>query len=240
MANPSEMSTHMKVIEASISYHWILILVLIAILVSALLLLHRKFLRNRENKIHNLTNQLASGHSHFKRLAAATSRLAKLQDPEKVLMLIVKAAVQDFGFRMAFIGIAKEDLSVEILRTEGYMNGFFPEVRLSLDDSKTGSDPTGNCMRTLEPKHINLLEADSESVPYRDQALARGFRSCASVPLVLSDIGHGALTVFSEHPDAFTEAEIKSLQIFSNYASVAYEAAILFAKLHNQSNSQEI
>lgn len=188
-------------------------------------------LRNRDDKTNQLTNQLAGVHGHFKRLAAANSRLAKLQEPDKVLSIIVKAAVQDLGFRMAFIGVAGEDMKVRILKTDGYSDNFFRDVQLSWDDTQPNLDPTGNCLRTLQPAYINLLEAKTEDVPYREQALARGFRSCAAVPLVLEDIGHGSLTVFSEDPVIFSEAEIKSLQIFSSTASIAYEAAYIFVNL---------
>lgn len=106
----------------------------------------------------------------------------------------------------AWIGESEDD---EILprawggRQDGYLN----EVSVTADQSETGRGPGGSAVRTREMQIVHDVSRDPEFEPWREDALERGYRSVAAVPLVHDDNAYGILVVYAAEPYAFDDDE---------------------------------
>lgn len=73
------------------------------------------------------------------------------------------------------------------------------------DGSIPGSGPADKAIRTNEVQAVNVDTADFE--PWREEALERGFESLVAVPLHYRETVYGALVVYANRPDAFSQRE---------------------------------
>ena len=76
-----------------------------------------------------------------------------------------------------------------------------------MDDAPTGRGPAGTALREERLSVAQDVQCDPSFEPWREQALERGFRSVAGVPLVHDGTTHGVLVVYAAHADAFDDTE---------------------------------
>ncbi len=91
-------------------------------------------------------------------------------------------------------------------------------------DEPHGRGPTGVAVRQRRHVAIDEIASDERMVPWRDAALARGFRASASFPLVVDDRCVAVLTAYSTEPGFFDAQEIELLQRITADLSFAVEA----------------
>jgi PAS domain S-box-containing protein len=118
-------------------------------------------------------------------------------------------AISDIGpYRFAWIGDHDtETETVEPRATAGIENDYLDDVEITVDESATGRGPTGRAIRTGEVAIVDDIAADDAYATWRDDALDRGYRASAAVPLVDEDRLYGVLNVYADRTDAFDERE---------------------------------
>ncbi len=103
----------------------------------------------------------------------------------------------------------------------GFGEGYLEHIEVTWDDSPTGGGPTGQAIKTSAPSVMRDIEVAPEYQPWRKQALERGYRSSAALPLRFENRVLGALCVYSEIPNAFDIEEIGLLQEVSDHLAYA-------------------
>jgi diguanylate cyclase (GGDEF)-like protein len=106
----------------------------------------------------------------------------------------------------------------------GEGQGYVDEVRISLDPGiAQGQGPAGNALR--EGRHFvcNDIEHDPCTAPWRDQALAKGFRASAAFPLRVEGRVIGVLNLYAAEADFFDAEEIRLLEELAADASLGLE-----------------
>jgi len=71
---------------------------------------------------------------------------------------------------------------------------------------------------------VDEIASDGRMAPWRDAALARGYRAVASFPLVVDDRCVAVLTAYSGEPGFFDEQEVELLERITTDLSFALEA----------------
>jgi|AntRauMinimDraft_4_1070384.scaffolds.fasta_scaffold00087_37 predicted DNA binding protein/DNA-binding NarL/FixJ family response regulator len=89
----------------------------------------------------------------------------------------------------------------------GVEDGYLDEVTITIDDSETASGPTGKAVRAKDVQVMQNLQTDAGYEPWREQAIERGYRSSASIPITHKDLLYGVLNVYAPSPNAFSEPE---------------------------------
>ena len=89
----------------------------------------------------------------------------------------------------------------------GVEDGYLDELTVTVDDAPTGRGPAGTALREERLSVAQDVQCDPSFEPWREQALERGFRSVAGVPLVHDGTTHGVLVVYAAHTDAFDDTE---------------------------------
>jgi len=79
-------------------------------------------------------------------------------------------------------------------------------------------------IKTRKPFVINNIKLDKRSIPWREEALKRNFRTAISIPLVHREIVIGAMTVYADIEKAFGKKEIRFLKEVANDIVVGVES----------------
>jgi len=171
-------------------------------------------------------------------LSSGNLTLFRAHDEETLLSEVCRDIVKAGGFVMAWIGYAVDDAerSVRVMACAGQGTDYLDGIRVSWDEAQVnGRGPTGLTIRSGR-SHINQSWQSNPNVaPWRDEALARGFR--ASVALPLAGPGHciGALMVYATEADAFDAQEVAPLEELARNVSIAIQAL----RAHRQRDAAE-
>ena len=126
----------------------------------------------------------------------------------------VCAALADADpYRFAWIGEYDPDTREIVPRHHagieaGYLDAI--DVPVGPDDDSLG--PTARAFRTGAVQVMQHIAEDPAYRPWRDQALERGYRSSAAVPLVYEGSTYGVLNVYADRPSAFDDTECAVLE----------------------------
>lgn len=113
----------------------------------------------------------------------------------------------------AWIGEDDPDSETVIPRASaGVEAGYLDDVTITTDESATAQGPTGTAVRTLEMQVMQNIPEDPAYEPWREQALERGYRSSAAIPLVYEDTFYGVLNVYADRTGAFDPDERELLE----------------------------
>jgi len=109
----------------------------------------------------------------------------------------------------------------------GADGGYLDDLEITTDASATGQGPTGRAVRTRELAVAQQLSDDERFEPWREEALERGYRSSAAVPLVHDDVLYGVLNLYADRTDAFDERERALLsELGDDVAHALYHAEV--------------
>jgi GAF domain-containing protein len=159
-------------------------------------------------------------------LVSASRKLIEQVDVDAVGHDILKTLVTSFGVRLAWIGSAEADGRVRPLYREGDAE-YLRDVEIRWDDSPLGQGPAGIAIRTGRPIVMDVA-ADSRFAPWREAAVAKGYRQVAAFPMMRGTTSFGQLIVYSDRPGFFTTAKVELIQTYANIATGAFEKARLF------------
>ena len=114
---------------------------------------------------------------------------------------------------MAWIGFALHDeaKTVQPVAIAGFEDGYLQAVKITWSDDETGRGPTGTAIRTGIIKINRSSWSNPEYAPWRSEAVNRGYASSIALPLIDHKGIFGALTMYSNEPDAFDDEETKLL-----------------------------
>lgn len=144
--------------------------------------------------------------------------LVRAADEQKLLRDVCGILVGHGGYRMAWVGFvgADEAKTVRPAAQAGYEAGYLETVRITWADVDRGRGPTGTAIRTGKPSITRNILSDPLYVPWREDALKRGYASAAALPLASAGRVLGALNLYAAEPDAFDEAETELLIALAN------------------------
>ena len=171
-----------------------------------------------EDKIGDL-NRLYSMLSDTKQ---ATVRIA---DREKLLQEVCRITVEQGLFLMAWIGIidSKRNL-VKPVAWWGSEEGYLDKIRISVGSGPEGRGPTGRAIREGRYFICNDIERDPLMLPWRAEALKRGYRSSAAFPLHGEGSVIGAFSVYAGEVHCFDNEKIRRLEGLAADISLALDS----------------
>ncbi|HEX4163945.1 MAG TPA: ATP-binding protein [Bryobacteraceae bacterium] len=127
---------------------------------------------------------------------------------------ICRVAVEHGQFTMAWIGaLEPESGLIKPVASWGREDGYLQSVRLYFTAE---SDVHGNSGLASVPKDgrrvVNFVDNDSTLlIPWREEALRRGYHSCAMLAIKLQNKVVGALAVYADQPGFFDDESLRLL-----------------------------
>ncbi|MBF0273378.1 MAG: PAS domain S-box protein [Magnetococcales bacterium] len=145
----------------------------------------------------------------LKALSSASEALLHAQDEEQFMTTLCQLIVEKAGYRLAWCGFSGQDATQRVVPVAqfGYEIGYLDSLYISWGEGASGQGPTGRAIRTGLPAHARDILNDPDFAPWREQAMAQGYRSSVSLPLVSEGQPFGALSVYAAEPDAFDGRE---------------------------------
>jgi len=133
------------------------------------------------------------------------------------------------GYRMAWVGILKEDTKEVIPFTHaGFEDGYLADIKIKYDDSELGQGPSGRAVKNKKPEIQNDILNDPRYAPWRDNAVKRGYKSSAAFPVVKDGKCLAVINVYSDK-ERFSDAEVMHLETFANQCAVYIMNSMLFS-----------
>jgi PAS domain S-box-containing protein len=151
------------------------------------------------------------------RALATASACSKSQvhapDEQTLLDEVCRQIVTVGGHRMVWVGFAldDDDRTVQPVAQAGFDDGYLAGLRISWGDNQWGQGPVGRAIRTGRPSVIPDIAESADFSMWREETLARGYRSSTALPLEVDDKIIGALTIYSGEVRAFDQNEVNLL-----------------------------
>ncbi len=139
--------------------------------------------------------------------------VADASSERELCQWICRAAVDELGYKLAWIGLLEPQGSrVVPVAHAGYEDGYLESIVITATDDEHGRGPTGTAIRNCHVSVARDIASDPHFLPWRADALARGYASSVAIPLCDGPRVLGALNLYATEPDAFDEREIALLE----------------------------
>ncbi len=202
----------------------------------ALFTLYREMERavSLEQMVAARTAALTASEKRYRSLFEMDQRILQGEPVEAILPFLCQQVAELFDLRMVWIGFKEPDGGVRPAAAWGLEEGYLETIHIRWDGGPESEGPTGTAIRTGKPSVITDIAEDPHYAPWREAALARGYRSSAAIPLRDDGSVLGVLNVYAEQPNAFEGPRLEELVDFARHVTVALVAAQTRQQLEEQ------
>ena len=154
-------------------------------------------------------------------LLETSNEVVQSLEPHSVVRKIIQEARRLVDVQAAAVLIPDESGVLHVLESDGHSKQY--DQRLALPSEQLSSAPV---LALRDGKPIQkLLGPGKASFSYDD-----GFRSVLAIPIISRHAGGVVLLVHRTEPHPFNQNEIDLLLTFANYATLAWEHAVLYER----------
>ena len=158
-------------------------------------------------------------------LSRVSQSIVHIRERGALFDAVCRIAVEEGLFRMAWVGaVNPETGAVQPVTSAGFVDGYLDRIHITTGEAPEGQGPTGRALH--ERRHLVCpdIASDPRQLPWRKEALARGYRSSAAFPIQFSDSVVGAFTVYAAETGFFDEPIVALLTQVTSDISFALEA----------------
>lgn len=179
-------------------------------------LLSRAYFQLKETtkKLEASEKMLERVNRSLRMLSATNQELIHISDEKTLLDKIRQIVVLGGGYRLMWVGFAEqgEAKTVYPMVEEGFGSEYLKTAHITWSDDERGRGPTSLAIRTGKTQVARDILADPKVSPWREAAVAHGYKSSISLPLKSGEQMIGALNIYSVETDAFSDKEIAVLE----------------------------
>jgi len=125
---------------------------------------------------------------------APSQSIVRVRERDALFRAVCRIAVEDGLFRMAWVGTVNPQTGVvEPAAFAGFEDGYLERIHIVAADVPEGQGPTGQALRGRRHFVCADIAADPRLLPWRDEALARGYRSSAAFSASVWGLGGGGI-----------------------------------------------
>ena len=150
-------------------------------------------------------DQLRAANRTLRTINRCNEALVRATEEIELVKAICRILVEDGAIRMAWVGYREENAGWRRVAHAGFDDGYLDSIELGSANAPTARGPTAVAIRTGEPHTTDDIATDPRFLPWRDEALKRGYRSSLALPLKSDGMAFGALTLYADRPHAFDE-----------------------------------
>ena len=191
-----------------------------------------------ERKQHE-TAMLRANHA-LRTISAGNQTLIHATDEKSLLQEMCDVAVAIGGYRMAWIGYARDDVdkTIEPVAQAGFEKGCPNLTPLSWRTDKQESCPAGDAIIRHQTLVVQDIMKEPASDAWRENARDYGYASCIALPLLDKGRAFGVLVLFDEKVDVFDEDEIELLEEMA--ADLSFGILTLRLRLAHSEHEQRL
>ena len=170
-----------------------------------------------------LQRDVATQLAELRTLLATSNAVVHSLDPHAVGRDIIREVRRLVDVQAAAVLVPDEQGALRTLVSEGCEPVSLATGRLQTDESAL---PALRALRDGEP--MQMIADGNPAFPQR--SYAQGFRVVLALPIITERVGAVVLEVQRVQPTPFTENEVNLLMTFANYATLAWEHAVLYER----------
>lgn len=184
----------------------------------------RRFTHSRISQL----NRLYSVLSH------AGQAIVHIRDREELFRQICRIAVEEGGFRMAWVGAgAADSRTVKPIACWGEGEEYLEGIHITTTPEPAGSGPVGTAIRESRRVISNDILSDPGFAPWRARAIEQNYRSAAAFPISAGAGAIGALVIYASEAEFFDCENVALLDELAANLSFACES-IAVEKAHER------
>jgi len=157
--------------------------------------------------------------------SSVNEAIVRVRDTQELYERACQIAVEKGLLRLAWVGLYDESRrTLQPVARFGAGDGYVDRITLSMADEAMNQGPAGRALRTGACAVEDDIAAAS-SFYWKDEALARGLRSCAAFPLTIQDRPVGVLLLYADRPGYFRDEELRVLGALADDIAFAVASA---------------
>ncbi|MBV5308488.1 GAF domain-containing protein [Chromatium okenii] len=158
-------------------------------------------------------------------LSGINGAIVRLREPAALYQEACRIAVEVGGFRMAWLGLADAvNGEIRLSAQAGAVDGYLDHLHISLNEDEQGCGPTGVALRQGQHVVCNDIAADPRMKPWRDAALALGYRASAAFPIRVAGQVLGVFNLYADTAEFFDTTELNLLDELTQDIGFAMES----------------
>ena len=157
-------------------------------------------------------------------LSMAYEAIVRIRQRVPLFEEVCRVLVERGQLRMAWVGEVDDHGWIIPIAHAGVTDGYLDGLRITVRDVPEGRGPTGTAARERGHMLVTDIAMDERIAPWREAALARGYRSSAAFPLVLDGRCVAVLTAYASEPGFFDEQRVELFDRMAADLSFASEA----------------
>jgi PAS domain S-box-containing protein len=189
---------------------------------------------------HRAEAQLRRVNCAHRALSSCNQAVIRATDESTLLQQICNIIVEEAGYRLCWVGRAENDDAKSVLPVAqaGFEEGYLKTLSITWADTERGRGPTGTCIRIRKTVLAKDIATDPKMIPWRAEALKRGYASSIAIPLLVDSTVFGALMIYAAEPETFGPEEVKLLTELAN--DLAFGMTALRTRIERARAEQEI
>ena len=153
---------------------------------------------------------------------------------------VCEAFANSSPYVFAWVGTHDTETDHVVPRASGGMDPvYLDEITISVTDSPSKQGPTAKAIRTGRIQVMQDIRNDPAYEPWREQALAHGFKSSAAVPIANDTADYGVLNLYADRSAAFNSREKRLLSELGETIATALAGIEARAALAEQKEKYE-
>jgi len=158
-------------------------------------------------------------------LSHVNQAIIKIKNVDELLHTICDLAIEYGQFRMCWVGTYDEKKNLILPRaTAGHVDGYLDNLIIIPGDDHYGNGPTGRAFNQGRMYFCNDISTDPMMIPWKHEALKRGYFSSFSSPIFRKKKKIGTITLYTSEINFFNEEEQQLLSEISENISYAIDA----------------
>ena len=139
--------------------------------------------------------------------------LVRATDERDLVKEICRTVVEIGGYRLAWIGFVGPDSPDEIrpVAHHGHEAGYLRAYSRSFAEAPPAALRVRAILRAGRPVIVRDVASDDLYAPWREEAIARGYRSAIFFPLTIDGEWRGVLAIYDDEPNGFDADEVALL-----------------------------
>jgi putative nucleotidyltransferase with HDIG domain len=164
--------------------------------------------------------------------------LLRCENEDEIYKTVCDAFMETDLIKFVWIGLTEEGtFDVKPAAYAGIEKEYINSIKAKWDNSQYGKGPTGIAIKTQKPVIIGDIRTNRRYMPWRKEALKRGYLSIISLPIIHESTVIGVLDVYSDKKDAFNKEDVEFLRELTGDIAIGIKSIRLEEALKN-SNEQ--
>ncbi len=156
-------------------------------------------------------------------LSSTNQAIARNNDREPLFRELCRIAVEQGGFRLAWVGLLEKATGLVNAVASYGETGYLDEIRIAVTEEPEGMGPTGRAIREGTYCICNNFQGDPTTISWHERAIAHGLFAAASIAIRHNNEVIGALTLYAGEMEFFDSQQVALLQQIATDLSFALE-----------------